>query len=194
MKRPKGTRLVILIDHDFADAEFWSARAGFEKMGATVAVAGPVTGATYQSDSGRAVAADCAIRDVCADGFDALILPGLAGLPGKRTDAGVIAAIRSFNRSGKVIGFIGRGATAVIEAGVVRDRHCTSAGAWKESMIDAGAIWSDAPVVRDGTLVSGRGLADTPAFIEGLIGAIPARSPRRRANPAPPSTNRSSTG
>jgi protease I len=43
-------------------------------------------------------------------------------------------------------------------------------------MINAGAIWEDSPVVRDGNLISARTPDDLPSFCQCLIEALQSNS------------------
>jgi protease I len=57
-------------------------------------------------------------------------------------------------------------------AGIVRGRKVTSFYSMKDDMINAGAIWLDEPVVRDGLIITSRKPEDLPFFCAEIISAL----------------------
>jgi len=64
------------------------------------------------------------------------------------------------------------GPQMLIEAGVVRGRKVTSFPSIKTDLINAGAQWSDQPVVTDQGLVTSRKPSDIPEFNRKMIEEI----------------------
>jgi protease I len=63
-------------------------------------------------------------------------------------------------------------------ANIVRGRRVTSAKSVRDDLANAGAIWIDDEVVRDGTLITARKPADLPVFMRAMVGALQeARQP-----------------
>jgi protease I len=65
-----------------------------------------------------------------------------------------------------------------ISAGILKGRRVTSFFAIKDDMVNAGAEWVDAEVVRDGNLITSRMPDDLPAFCRTIIEALSADGSR----------------
>ena len=57
-------------------------------------------------------------------------------------------------------------------ANVVRGRRVTSYVGIKDDLTNAGAIWEDSELVRDGNLITSRKPDDLPAFCRAIISAL----------------------
>jgi protease I len=57
----------------------------------------------------------------------------------------------------------------LISAGLLKGRRATSTVGIRDDMVNAGALWEDAPLVVDGNLISSRTPADLPAFAKGMV-------------------------
>jgi protease I len=84
----------------------------------------------------------------------------------------IIDFVRQVYEQDGVIAFICHGGWVAISADILRGKRTTSFFAIKDDMINAGAIWEDSPVVRDGKLISSRTPDDLPAFCRSLIEAL----------------------
>jgi len=60
----------------------------------------------------------------------------------------------------------------LISAGLVRGRRVTSYVAVRDDLINAGALFVDAPAVRDGSIITGRVPDDLPEFCSLIIEAL----------------------
>jgi protease I len=120
------------------------------------------------------------VRDARPGDFDALMLPGGVANPDQlRLSKEAIAFIREFGREDKPIAAICHGPWTLIDAGIAKGKHLTSWPSLQEDLRNAGAEWSDQPVVVDGKLVTSRKPDDIPAFgnalLEKLVQATAAR-------------------
>lgn len=132
-------------------------------------VAGTESGKTYTSKSGVPAASDVSFSELHADEFDGLIIPGGYAPDVMRRSENARDFVRAMNKDGKLIAFICHAGWMVISAGVVKGREVTSFEAIKDDLVNAGAIWRDAAVVRDGNFISSRIPADLPAFMKAVI-------------------------
>jgi protease I len=57
-------------------------------------------------------------------------------------------------------------------ADILRGKRATSFISIKTDMVNAGAIWEDAEVVRDGNIITSRQPEDLPAFCREIILAL----------------------
>ena len=87
--------------------------------------------------------------------FQVLVLPGGAKcMEYVRQDDRIIHFISEFNATGKVIGSICHAAQLLISAKIVRGRKLAGYYSLKDDINNAGAEYTDEPVVVDGNLIS----------------------------------------
>jgi protease I len=123
-----------------------------------------------EGKKGSSFRVDKVIRDVEANDYDGLVLPGGLANPDKlRTDEKAVRFVRDFFEQGKPVGVICHGGWTLVEADVVRGRKVTSYPSIKTDLRNAGAQWVDEEVVVDRGLVSSRWPDDLPAFNAKLI-------------------------
>jgi protease I len=118
---------------------------------------------------GTPVRIDKSVKDVSADDFDALLIPGGYSPDKLRVDEKAVRFVRQFVESGKPVFVICHGPQLLITAQVLEGRKITG---WKSIIQDiknAGAKFIDQEVVEDGKLISSRSPNDLPAFIEASL-------------------------
>ena len=86
-----------------------------------------------------------------------------------RRDEKVLELVRQFDNSGKLIAAICHGGWIPISAGVYDGVRVTGSLGIKDDLVNAGAIWEDAPVVVDRHFVSSRKPDDLPEFCRAAI-------------------------
>jgi protease I len=67
----------------------------------------------------------------------------------------------------------------LINAGGVKGKRMTSWPSLQQDLINAGALWSDEPVVTDRQLLTSRKPDDIPKFNAAMIALFAAPGPRR---------------
>jgi protease I len=113
---------------------------------------------------------DVPLDQASVNDYDALVLPGGVMNPDKlRLNSGAVDFVRHFFEAGKPVAAICHGPQVLIEADVVRGRRMTSWPSLKTDLSNAGAQWTDEPVVVDGNLVTSRKPDDIPQFNEAMI-------------------------
>lgn len=177
-----GKRVAILAEQDFDDTELAVPMEALMKAGARVTLVGGDPRRAYQSLQRTVeIRVDADAGQVSADYFDAVIIPGGYAPDHLRLHRPVVDLVRRMHRSGKLVAAIGRGPQILISADAVRGRMVTS---WRSVALDlknAGALWVDEPVARDGNLMTSRGAAATAAFAAAIARALqeePARARR----------------
>jgi protease I len=168
-----GTRIAILVEQDFEDAELTEPLRAMKAAGARVMVVGSGSQKSYKGKRGVAeVKVDADADQVRADYFDAVIIPGGYAPDKMRLHKPMIDLVRKAHDSGRLVAAICHGPQLLISAGVVRGRRVTS---WPSIAIDlenAGALWFDEAVIRDGNLITSRQPADIPEFNAAIIEAL----------------------
>jgi protease I len=177
-----GKRVAILVDQGFEESELTEPREVLDEAGAITEVVSPQSGrvrAWDQTDWGTRVRVDTPLGGADAAAYDALLLPGGVINPDRlRMNPQAVAFVRAFVVAGKPIAAICHGPWTLIEANGVRERRMTSWPSLKNDLLNAGADWVDASVVRDGTLVTSRKPDDIPEFNRAMIDMFSNVAPR----------------
>jgi 4-methyl-5(b-hydroxyethyl)-thiazole monophosphate biosynthesis len=121
---------------------------------------------------------DTMISDVAVDDFDCLFLPG--GQPGTnnlKNDPQVINLIRQFDISKKWITAICAAPTVFQAAGILSGKKVTSYPAERESFTDS--VYLEENVVRDGKIITSRGVGTAIEFALYLIGVLKDHETRK---------------
>ena len=71
--------------------------------------------------------------------------------------------------AGKLVAHICHGGWIPASAGICKGFKMTSTIGIRDDLINAGAIWTDAPVVIDRNMVSSRRPDDAPMFMKGIF-------------------------
>ncbi|MCO6047551.1 type 1 glutamine amidotransferase [Aeoliella sp. ICT_H6.2] len=173
MDRPlTGKRILAFVGDIYEDLELWYPKLRMIEAGAEVVVAGPEAGKSYQGKNGYPASSDIAIADAKPDEYHGLLVPG-GFMPDKlRRDPQVLEIVRHFDQAGKLIAAICHGGWIPISAGVYRGVQVTGSPGIKDDLVNAGALWQDAPVVVDRHYVSSRKPDDLPEFCRGMLAVL----------------------
>lgn len=165
-------RVLILAADEFEDMELLYPLHRLREEDVAVTVAGlddqPVRGKKGHGP----VPVDSTVRQVAADDFDALVIPGGYAPDKLRRSADVLALVRAFDDAGKPIAFICHAGWVPISAKIVKGRRATSVAAIRDDMVNAGVDWVDQATVVDGNLISARTPADLGPWMKALLTAL----------------------
>jgi len=161
--------ILIFVDSLYEDLELWYPKLRLIEAGFMVTVAGPKADTVYTGKNGYPCKSDAAIESLRAAEFDGLVIPGGWAPDKLRRDPNVLNLTRQIHQAGKMIAHICHGGWVPISAGVMKGFHCTSTPAIKDDLINAGAIWTDEPLVIDRNMVSSRRPDDLPQFCQGIL-------------------------
>jgi protease I len=168
----KQARVAVLVEQQYQEMEVWYPIYRLREAGCKVTLVGPEAGATYPSKLGYPAKSDKAARDVSPDEIDALVIPGGFAPDFLRRQEGVIKLVRHFAEQGKPIAAICHGPWVLCSTTALRGKIATCFFAIKDDVINAGANYIDAEVVRDGNIITSRKPDDLPAFVIELMKAI----------------------
>lgn len=111
-------------------------------------------------------------QDIRPADYDALMLPGGTAPEKLRQNGDILCAVRAFMTAGKPVAAICHGPQLLISAGVLGGRHCTCYPGIRDDLVNAGALYENAPVVIDGNLITSRRPDDLPDFMRAFIQAV----------------------
>ena len=169
MKTFKGKTAVVLLEQMVNEQEFWYPKYRLEEAGLKVIVAGPEKDKEYPSKFGIKAKSDAAFADVDGRSVDVVIIPGGYAPDFMRRHKACLDIVRSAFEAGKIVAFICHAGWVPVSAGILKGKKVTSVASIKDDMINAGAQWSDAPVVVDGNLISSRKPDDLPDFMRAVF-------------------------
>ena len=170
--RLTGKKAALLVEDMYNEFEVWIPYYRLKEEGVEVTVVGSGTAAVYHGKYGIPIHADKKASEVHADKFDAVVIPGGYAPDKMRIHPAMVALVRDAYLNGKVVASICHGGWMLASAGILKGKKVTSYVAIKDDMINAGAQWEDAELVRDGNLITSRKPEDLPAFCRNLIEAM----------------------
>jgi protease I len=173
-----GKRVAVLVEKLYEDLELWYPVYRLKEAGCDVKIVGPKAGETYASKHGYPARSDTAADQVKAADFDAVVIPGGYSPDHMRRCKEMVALVTEAARLGKVVAAICHGPWMLCSAKCLKGRKVTGFYAIRDDVENAGGVWEDAPVVRDGNLITSRAPDDLPDFLKGILSALaePAQS------------------
>ena len=178
MSELQGKRAAVLVEQMYQEMEVWYPVYRLREAGCQVTLVGPEANQTYPSKMGYPAKSDKAARDVSADDFDLLVIPGGFAPDFLRRHEEVIQFVRHMAEEGKPIAAICHGPSVLCSTQALKGRKVTCFFAIKDDVINAGGKYVDQEVMRDGNLITSRKPDDLPAFMQTLIQVV------REAKPA----------
>jgi protease I len=177
----QGKRAAVLVEQQYQELEVWYPVYRLREAGCRVTLVGPEAGQTYPSKLGYPARSDKAARDVSADDFDLLVIPGGYAPDYLRRDEAMVRLTSTMAEQGKTVAAICHGAWMLCSTQALKGRKATCFFAIKDDVINAGAKYVDAEVVRDGNLITSRKPDDLPAFMQAIFQALREAKPARVA-------------
>lgn len=164
----KGKKIGILAGPDYEDLELHYPHLRLVEEEAEVKVLAQNRG-TVKGKHGLSIKPDLTVKEARAEDFDCIIIPGGWAPDRLRRRREVLELVRAVHRQGKVVAAICHGAQVLISAKILKGKRITCFSAIKDDVVNAGAKYSDTPVVRDGRLITSRFPADLPSFCREII-------------------------
>jgi protease I len=180
-----GKRVAVLAENMYEDMELWYPLIRLREAGAEVSVVAPTAGATYKSKHGLEVKADMSAEDAKPRQFDAVIIPGGFAPDYMRRSEAMVRFVRDAYEEGKVVGAICHAGSMLVSAQVLKGKTVTCYKSIKDDVTNAGGIYVDRAVVRDGDLITSRVPDDLPAFCREIISALSTKTAHRDNAAAP---------
>lgn len=173
-KQPlSGIRVAILAMDGFEQVELTQPRKALRHAGARTEVISLRPGRIQGINllwPGKKERVDRLIFDTRPADYDALLIPGGFINPDfLRQSEPILNFVREFDRMGKPIATLCHGPWVLISAGLVRGRRLASWAGIKDDLTNAGGVYVDQAVVRDGNWLSSRDPHDLVPFCEEIV-------------------------
>lgn len=168
----KGTRIAALAADGFEKVELTVPMRALQLAGAKVDVIslrhGRIRGVNLHEPASR-VHVTKTVQEADPADYDGLLLPGGFINPDLlRQSSAAREFVRAFDAAGKPIATLCHGPWVLASAGLLKGRTMTSWPGIRDDLVNAGAVWVDAPVVRDGNLLTSRGPQDIVPFVRAV--------------------------
>ena len=125
-------------------------------------------GVEVTGSHGIRVGADKTLSQLVMEEYDGVILPGgLPGVTNLAADSRVLALLKDFAAAGKLTAAICAGPTVLARAGLLEGKKACCYPGMEQEL--TGAVASTEPVVRDGSIVTSRGLGTAISFALALV-------------------------
>jgi protease I len=181
MKELQGKRAAILVEQQYQELEVWYPLYRLKEAGCQVTLVGPEAGKIYPSKLGYPAKSDKAAKDVKADDFDMLVIPGGYAPDHMRRCEPMIRLVSTMAEQGKPVAAICHGPWMLCSTQALKGRKATCFFAIKDDVINAGGKYIDAEVVRDGNIITSRKPDDLPAFMQTILQAAKEYKPQTAA-------------
>ncbi|RJX26444.1 MAG: type 1 glutamine amidotransferase [Acholeplasma sp.] len=162
-------KIALLIEDLYDDKELIYPYYRMQEEGYQVDLIGSEKGVNYKSKFGLPMKSDEASRDVKADDYEAIIIPGGFSPDYMRRCPATIEFVKSFDQQKKPIVSICHGPWLMISSCDLKGKHVTGFHSIRVDLENAGAIYLDQEVVIDGHLITSRTPKDLPALTKALI-------------------------
>lgn len=162
-------KVIALVEEDFEDLELWYPVLRLQEAGIQVDLVGKEANKKYIGKYGVPAESAYAFSEIQVKDYDAILVPGGWAPDKLRRYPEVLNMIRDMDAAKKTIGQICHAGWVLISANILQGKKVTSTPGIKDDMTNAGAIWSDEPVVVDGHIVSSRRPPDLPAYMQAFI-------------------------
>src|SRR5947207_12011903 len=173
----QGKRAAVLVEQLYQEMEVWYPIYRLKEAGCKVTVIGPEAGQTYPSKLGYPVKSEKAAKDVSPNDFDLLVIPGGYAPDHMRRHEAMVRLVSTMAEQGKVVAAICHGPWVLCSTQALKGRKATCFFSIKDDVINAGASYTDAEVVRDGNLITSRKPDDLPAFTTTILQAVKELKP-----------------
>lgn len=168
-------KALILVADEFEDLTLFLPWYRMREEGVDVRLASPYLHA-LTGTHGYRVEPDARIDDVNPAEIDVLVIPDGKAAERIRVQESAVGLARTFLEEGGRVAAIGHGLQVLISAGGLDGRTVTCSPGIRDDVRAAGANYRDEAVIRDGDLLTGRGVDDLPEFCRSLVRFLPALS------------------
>jgi protease I len=162
-------KVAFVLGDDFEDSEFKVPYDRIREAGHKVTVVGTDTTEVKGKKGKEKFTPEATPKEVNADQFDAVVIPGGYSPDKLRTDDGIVSLVQKIYGADKPVAAICHAGSLLIEADAVNGKRMTSWPSIRTDLINAGAKWEDREVVEDGNVITSRKPDDLDAFCAAIL-------------------------
>ena len=170
--RLKGKRVILLVENLYQDLEIWVPYYRLKEEGAEVTLVGSGSSRTFTGKYGYPIEVDKQAKEIDMLKYDGVVIPGGYAPDVMRRYPEMVKIVKEAYQEGKMIAAICHAGWMLVSAGILKGKKVTGFIAIKDDLVNAGAEYVDAEVVRDGNLITSRKPDDLPAFCREIIAAL----------------------
>jgi protease I len=168
-----GKRVAVLAADGFEYVELSVPRTALRMAGASIDIVslheGRIRGMNLTEPT-RSIRVDRRLEAASDADYDALLLPGGFISPDFLRQSELAREfVRRFDRASKPIATLCHGPWLLASAELVAGRRLAAWPGIRDDIVNAGGIWRDEPLVRDGNWVSSRGPQDLHEFVPAML-------------------------
>jgi protease I len=167
-----GKKIAILVADLYQVLEVWYPYYRLVEAGATVHLVGPEAGKEYPSKEGYPAKTHKSGKEVSADDYDAVIMPGGFAPDYIRRYPDLINFVKAMDAQKKPLAAICHGPWVLCSTTALKGKKATCFMAIKDDVINAGATYVDEECVVDGNVITSRKPDDMPAFMKALMSML----------------------
>ena len=165
-------KVAILIENLFDERELMYPYYRLLEEGYQVHLVGSEKDKVYQAKSAFSEKSTHASKDIKAEDYDGVIIPGGFSPDYMRRNEATVSFVKRMDELKKPIAAICHGPWMMASACDLEGKKLTSFFSIKDDLINAGANYVDEEVVVDGHLITSRTPKDLPAFLKAIIEKI----------------------
>ena len=168
----KGKKVIVFAENNYQELELWVPYYRLKEEGVEVTLVGSGSSRSYTSKHGYPVDVDKEAKEIDVSKYDGVVIPGGYAPDLMRRYPDMVRIVKEAYGRGKVVAAICHAGWMLVSAGILKGKKATCFFAIKDDLINAGANYVDAEVVRDGNLITARKPDDLPAFCREIIAAL----------------------
>jgi protease I len=169
-----GKRIAVLAANGVDQDEMRQASAALTTAGAEVTIVAPNAGrirCLHDHQPGELLRVGQRVEGAVAADYDGLLVPGGYVSPDLlRQSAPARGFVRQMDALARPQAFLSQAPQLLVSAGLARQRVLTGWPGIRDDLVNAGAVWRNEPLVRDGHYLFGR----SPQDIAAIAKALPA--------------------
>lgn len=162
-------KIAILVADYFEDNELFYPYFRLLEEGFSVDLVGAKKDETYKSKHNAPAISNVASKDVSANDYDAVIIPGGYSPDHMRRCPDTVKFVHEMNQQNKLIAAICHGPWMMASSCDLKERTLTGFYSIKDDLVNAGATYVDQEVVIDGNYITSRTPKDLPAFSKAIL-------------------------